>query len=71
MATMAASLGRALWDWAVSGFTICTGAEMAKRLETCGSCDQFVIEETRCRLCGCFLMQKVRMKTEKCPLDKW
>lgn len=65
----AASLGRAFWDWAVSGFRMASEDEARRRMNICVACPEW--ERGRCRICGCFLAPKVRMKTEHCPIYKW
>jgi hypothetical protein len=71
----AVNLGRAFWDWAVSGFSMATEAEQARRLEVCRACEWFVPESVRCRHmgCGCYLTVKVKLLTSHCPLSspKW
>lgn len=70
-AVMAANLGRALFDWAVSGFSMASDEERARRLAICGACAEW--DGARCRICGCYTTYKVQMKTEHCPLPepKW
>src|SRR5262249_41892067 len=71
LAQQASNLAASLWDWAVSGFTMATAREMANRLRICHGCPEYVADEQRCRLCGCYLLAKIRLKPEKCPIDKW
>ncbi len=68
-AQMAASLGHALFDWAVSGFSMASDEERARRLSICAGCEHW--DGARCKLCGCYTEYKVRMKTEHCPINKW
>lgn len=72
LAKQAANLRRALFDWAVSGFSMTDEAEQARRLSICRACEWFDPGPTRCRHmgCGCWLEKKVRLKTEHCPLPK-
>ena len=48
---------------------------LAVREATCRACpewDAAALNNTgRCRKCGCSTWAKLRMATEKCPLDKW
>lgn len=71
LAQQAANLGRALWDWAVSGFSMTSQDEQARRLEICRGCEQW--DGGRCRICGCGLAAKIALKTSHCPLPepKW
>lgn len=41
------------------------------RLETCESCDHFIMKSARCGKCGCLMEHKAKMKTSDCPLGKW
>lgn len=41
-----------------------------ERIELCQSCDQ--LNSLRfCKLCGCFMPAKVRLKGSSCPQNKW
>lgn len=45
-----------------------------ERLEICKGCDKLEIyldKIYRCSECKCVLNIKARMKSQKCPLDKW
>jgi hypothetical protein len=50
-----------------------SGEEQARCLAICQGCEHYVTAESRCRICGCFAMLKIRLATERCPLDppKW
>jgi hypothetical protein len=69
LAAQAANLSRALWDWAVSGFSGATREEQRRRMNICVLCPEW--SDVRCKLCGCLLSAKIRMKTEHCPIGKW
>lgn len=71
LATQAANLAGSLWAWAVSGFTMASEDEQARRLAICHACPQW--DGGRCRICGCALSAKVSLKTAHCPLPepKW
>lgn len=52
----------------VTGQPILVSREvLAERQETCKACENFV--GGRCRLCGCYLSQKIRLATESCPMN--
>ena len=68
-ARQAANLAGSLWDWAVSGFMVASQEEQDRRLAICHGCEQW--DEGRCRICGCHLAAKVKMKTGHCPIGKW
>lgn len=40
------------------------------RLKKCLSCNQ-LMNKKRCRACGCFIMAKAGLKSEKCPKGFW
>jgi Family of unknown function (DUF6171) len=42
-----------------------------ERITVCLRCDQFSKLNKTCRVCGCFMPAKVRMKEKKCPLGNW
>lgn len=71
----AASLGKALVDWASSGFAPTPPDALAERMEICKACPEWDANGMggtgRCKKCGCSTQVKLRMATEKCPLDKW
>lgn len=72
-AGLARNLATDLWAWAVSGFTMATDEERARRLGICGACEFFDAGPRRCKHmgCGCFLAEKVKLRTAKCPVGKW
>lgn len=48
-----------------------------ERVKICGSCPEARIlsvlnkEVNVCKKCGCFLLAKIRVDNQKCPLYKW
>ena len=48
-----------------------------KRLEICKGndeyypCEYYEPKLARCKKCGCFLKIKAKIKSMKCPIDKW
>jgi hypothetical protein len=67
---------RALARWSKAGFPVRDQAEVERiESEICRPCEQYA--DGRCRECGCnvnlgqALVNKIRMGTETCPLDKW
>jgi len=42
-----------------------------ERMKICMTCPQYVADENRCSLCGCYLRVKIRIATESCPINKW
>jgi hypothetical protein len=49
-----------------------TSAENAsERLSICDTCEFFNKKDIRCTQCGCFMEQKVHLKTASCPVKKW
>lgn len=43
--------------------------QQTDRLNICKDCDAYY--NGRCRECGCFLAQKVKLTVAKCPIGKW
>jgi Tfp pilus assembly protein FimT len=72
---MLKTASKAAVSFASSGFTTTDPKTLARREATCRSCDMWdaaAINNTgRCKKCGCSTWAKLRMASEKCPLDKW
>lgn len=72
---MVASAGKSLTTWAGSGFSTSSKDEIDARLSLCKACefwDSAALNGTgRCLKCGCSTWAKIRMASEKCPIDKW
>ena len=73
--SMAKTFAKSSADWAANGFKHTEEGELAQRIETCRSCENWdakAFNETgRCLVCGCSTWAKLRMATEKCPIGKW
>ena len=67
-------LGSAL-RWAKSGLQTVTTEQFYSRVEICKGCEFWegsgFAGTGRCKKCGCSTQAKLRMATEKCPIDKW
>ena len=72
---MAAKLGIAIGNFAASGFKKSNDDKINERKSICNSCDKWDLNgfngSGRCLLCGCSTWAKIRMESEKCPIDKW
>jgi hypothetical protein len=56
----------------ISGERIFVSEEIAtSRFSICQSCDQFLLESNRCKMCGCFMKYKTKVNLAKCPAGKW
>lgn len=44
--------------------------ERLKRLTECKNCEHLLVTGN-CKICGCFVTDKTKYKTEKCPINKW
>lgn len=42
-----------------------------ERINICRKCDQFNPILVQCKVCGCLLHLKARMKDQDCPKNKW
>lgn len=66
---------KSMGSWARSGFKTVTEDQLKERLEICSKCefwDKNAFAKTgRCLKCGCSTQAKLRLATEKCPIDKW
>ncbi len=72
---MVVSAGKSLTKWVGSGFSKSTQEVIDLRLSICKGCEfwdaQALNGSGRCLKCGCSTWAKLRMASEKCPLDKW
>lgn len=72
---MVKNFSRSMANWAKKGFKVVTPEQFEERLKTCQSCDQWnsaaLAGTGRCKVCGCSTQAKLRLATEKCPIDKW
>jgi len=41
------------------------------RGEICLACSNVGRENIKCGICGCDVQAKIRVKWEKCPIEKW
>lgn len=75
VAAMAKSFVQASGKWVISGFPMCDTDTLEARLKICGGCEFWDSNgfggTGRCQKCGCSTQAKLRMATEKCPIDKW
>jgi hypothetical protein len=74
-ASMAKSLATSMANWAKQGFKIATPEQLQQRLDICKLCPEWdgnaLAGSGRCNVCGCSTQAKLRLATEKCPIDKW
>jgi len=42
-----------------------------ERLLICQACQHFRGSIMRCKICGCLMVIKARMKNAACPIGKW
>lgn len=66
---MAASLAKALAQYAADGFGKASPEELRERLEICSDCE--IRQDKRCGKCGCFIAPKAAMRSQYCPVGKW
>ena len=69
------SVSAATVKFAQSGFAATPQDELDKRLALCKGCEWWDPESFgktgSCKKCGCSTWAKLRMASEKCPIDKW
>jgi hypothetical protein len=72
---MAKSFANSIGSWAKSGFELTDEETLEKRMAICKACPEWDKDGMggtgRCRKCGCSTQAKLRMASEKCPIDKW
>lgn len=42
-----------------------------QRLAICMECPELIKTTKNCKLCGCFMTQKVKLPHSSCPVGKW
>lgn len=71
----AKTLTISLSKWAIAGFKRTPKKLLNQRLEICKSCEFWDATKFngtgRCNKCGCSTWAKLRLKTSKCPINKW
>ncbi len=45
--------------------------EAQTRYDVCKPCENFIALTSQCKLCGCLMKMKVKLKTATCPDGKW
>jgi hypothetical protein len=74
-AKMLGTFSKSMASWAKKGFKVVTPKQFEERHKICHSCDQWdasaMAGTGRCKVCGCSTQAKLRLATEKCPIDKW
>lgn len=46
-------------------------ADAGRRYAICRQCDRLRRGIKQCKECGCFVLLKVRVPSQSCPLGKW
>lgn len=74
--TQAKNYAKAVTEHVKSGMETRTDEEVINLLQICEMCDKY--EDGRCLVCGCRLSasksafsNKLRMKSQSCPLGRW
>ena len=61
---------KALWRYMLYGDRVSFDTYIT-RLNSCKGCKYINKEKWTCNNCGCYLVKKCKMSTEKCPIGKW
>jgi hypothetical protein len=67
----AASLGKAMLTHAKDRFRTASAEEQESRLVICRTCEKYEPADGSCKLCGCCMKLKTRLRTGSCPIGKW
>ena len=59
-----------MWRYLLFGKRV-TFDDYVTRLNNCRGCQYMNKEKWTCNKCGCYLVKKCKMSTEKCPIGKW
>lgn len=78
LARQAINYTKAVVQHIATGSKTRTDEEVKERLNICKECEFFHTEKQYCKLCGCNcnlhkspFVNKLRMKSQKCPRGKW
>ena len=63
------AIGRATLSFISPSNTFVSEEEQDKRKDICGKCEFLV--NNRCSKCGCYYSLKIKLATEKCPIELW
>ena len=42
-----------------------------ERMSICKKCEHYSARQVRCKECGCWLVQKIKFTSSKCPIERW
>lgn len=68
---LAKNFGKAMVNYAKSGFQHVSEEEYKERLDICKDCELYDSGRCKHKGCGCFISKKAWIKTEECPENKW
>lgn len=71
VAQKAVNLVKAVVKHVSNGMVNVSDSVKEERMNICKSCPFFNSANTTCNQCGCYLEEKTKWASEKCPLDKW
>ena len=53
------------------GITVAEETVVQERINICNNCEHLFQPTRTCKLCGCFVDLKTKIKTSSCPINKW
>jgi len=69
---------KAIYNWVKEGREVRTDEEVTALLEICKECGMYDAKKQICKKCGCSvnaggraIANKLKMKSERCPIGKW
>lgn len=71
LAQQAATAAQAATRWAANGFRVASDETQASRRSACNSCEHRDAARDRCNICKCFLVLKLKLPKERCPISRW
>lgn len=71
IAQKAVNLVKAVVKHVANGMVNVSDSVKEERMNICKSCPFFNSSNTTCNQCGCYLAEKTKWASEKCPIDKW
>lgn len=53
------------------GILVAEETVIQERINICNNCDYLFQPTRNCKLCGCFIDLKTKLKSSSCPINKW
>ena len=64
------AMGRVIWAFITLKKVKASKNTFTLRINICMECEH-CLKKKRCKFCGCFIVPKAKLLTERCPAKKW